>query len=83
MSTLFDLAKYHREPQPDPNKPIAAECLRLIAEAEAAGDTAWLQNFQHFLFLNCELYAKADYQAIFDRHAQAAEGLRSQLKAAS
>ena len=76
-ATLFDLKPYHVEPKTDPAKPTAAECLRLIAEAETAGDTAWLQNFQHYLFFNCELYAEADYQTLFERHSQAVEKLVS------
>ena len=76
-ATLFDLSPYHVELESDPTRPTAAECLRLITEAETAGDTAWLQSFQHYLFFNCELYAEADYQTLFERYSQAAEKLVS------
>lgn len=80
MATLFDLGKFHVEPEPDPNQPTVSQCLELISEAEREGDAEYISMLQHWLFRQAaHLYSEADYQRIFERREQAAERLRGRV----
>ena len=75
MQTLFDIADYHVEPAPDPNRPTAEIALILISEAEKALDATWLQHFQHFAYRNYELWSEVEGEKIHRAIAVAARNV--------